>query len=253
MTFRQQTPPEHLMHELASWFATPVGREMLAVEQALVNRLLPTLFGYHLVQVGFDSHHPLYGDSPISHKVILCPRLELGMGINSIVGLGSELPLLSNEVDLLILHHMLDFSDSPHQVLREAARVVRPGGHLLIVGFNPNSLWGLWSRLKRRRSIPWSAHALSHGRLQDWLSLLELTELKSISGFHRPPITHQRWRERLAFLETWGEKSPACSGGLLVILARKDVAGMTPLKPVWRQRKLLTFPVAEPTARGKSV
>ncbi|WP_151705483.1 class I SAM-dependent methyltransferase [Nitrincola alkalilacustris] len=252
MKFEQLIPPDKLVSEISAWFSTPVGQEFLAIEQELVSRLLPTLFGYHLVQVGFDCRYSLYADSPISHKVMLCPRLELGMGLSSIIGLSTELPLLSNEVDLLILHHTLDFSENPHQVLRESARVVRPGGHLLIVGFNPTSLWGLWSRFKRRKGVPWNAHALSHGRLQDWLGLLELTELKSMSGYHRPPVSSQRWRERCTFLERWGEKSPACSGGLMVILARKDVAGMTPLKPALRHRKLISFPVAEPTARGKS-
>jgi len=37
--------------------------------------------------------------------------------------------------------HTLEFTNDPHQVLREVDRVLIPEGHVVILAFNPWSLW----------------------------------------------------------------------------------------------------------------
>lgn len=246
----QPMASEALCTALREWFTSPLGAEILAAEQGVLDTWLPEIFGYHLLQVGYDANLPLAEASPVSRRFTLAPVMQLGMTPRSMVAQPSELPVQAQEMDLVILHHALDFDDQPHQVLREAARVLRPGGHLLIIGFNPNSLWGVCRRWCNRQQVPWRAHGLSHGRLQDWIKLLELTEVKSSSVFHRPPLESPAWRERLGFLEGWGRRAPTLNGSVLMLLVRKDRACVTPLKPQWRTRRLITFPVAEPTARG---
>ena len=59
-----------------------------------------------------------------------------------------ELPFDAQSIDLILLPHALEFIDNPHEVLREVDRVLRPEGRVLILGFNPWSLFGLrrvWS------------------------------------------------------------------------------------------------------------
>jgi len=46
-----------------------------------------------------------------------------------------ELPFVEKSFDLVVLHMVLHFAERPHDVLREAARVLRPGGQFLIVDF----------------------------------------------------------------------------------------------------------------------
>lgn len=41
--------------------------------------------------------------------------------------------------DAAILHHVLHFADDPAAALTEAARVLRPGGHLVIIDFAPHT------------------------------------------------------------------------------------------------------------------
>src|SRR5690606_27896575 len=48
-----------------------------------------------------------------------------------------------HSLDVVLLHHGLDFCLSPRSLLREASQAVRAGGHLLVFGFNPWSCWGL--------------------------------------------------------------------------------------------------------------
>ncbi|NNF80886.1 MAG: methyltransferase domain-containing protein, partial [Rhizobiales bacterium] len=49
-----------------------------------------------------------------------------------------QLPLQAGSVDLVIIHQVLHFLDDPASALAEAARVLKPGGRLLIVDFAPH-------------------------------------------------------------------------------------------------------------------
>ncbi|WP_236014157.1 class I SAM-dependent methyltransferase [Marinobacterium alkalitolerans] len=252
MKFSAQMPQHELAPLLSEWFDSPLGMELVQHERELAEDVLPTLFGYHLLQVGYDCRQTLFDASPVSRKVMLIPSMQLGAGPFTVLAEHDELPVLSNEIDVVILHHALDFAASPHQVLREASRVLRPGGHLLSFSFNPASYWGL-RRLMRKPSSPvWSSHFIRLGRLHDWLSLLEMTELKTRSVCHHLPMGNPKWRRRLRCFETLSRRVPIHSGAAMMVLARKDVAGMTPIRPEWKRRRLLSMPVPEPkpTARG---
>ncbi|MFD1788172.1 ArsR/SmtB family transcription factor [Sphingomonas floccifaciens] len=48
------------------------------------------------------------------------------------------LPLGDGESDLAILHHVLHFAEAPRAAIAEAARVLSPGGRLLIADFAPH-------------------------------------------------------------------------------------------------------------------
>lgn len=251
MSFHKQQPLALLLPELKAWFDSELGQEFLAAEKQQVDRVISTLFGMHLVQLSVDCRIQMYQESPVTHCFSVVPTLELGLADNNVIANNAEVPLAHESVDVVLLHHALDFTDSPHQVLREASRVLRPGGHVIIVGFNPVSYWGLARLAKRNKGIaPWSGHFISHRRLSDWLKLLELTELKHISGYHRLPFEKVKWRNRLAFLDSFADRLPGHHGAFSILLARKDIAGMTPLRSGWGLRRLISLPVAESTARG---
>ncbi|WP_315983155.1 methyltransferase domain-containing protein [Aliamphritea spongicola] len=148
MLLKQQPPLEECLPALREWFDSDLGQQLLDAEQALLDRLLPTLFGYYLVQISVDNRLDLGRESPIKHRIRINPVIELGMNEQALVAKNEELPLEHNSCDVVVLHHALDFAQSPHQVLREAARILRPGGHLILLGFNPVSTWGLYRALK---------------------------------------------------------------------------------------------------------
>lgn len=239
---------------LRQWYATPLGRTLAESEQALLDDSLGNLFGYHLLQVGTPQGGDLTAASRISHRMILVdsaaalPSLGDSEGC---IGLPEALPVAGDSIDLLLLPHVLAFADEPHQVLREAERVLIPEGHVALLGFNLWSLWGLYRlALGWRRRAPWCGRFLSPWRVKDWLSLLGFDTVLLHHLYYRPPLRHPGLLERLAFLERWGRRGWPILGGSYLLVAKKRVATLTPIRPRWRPRRaLVATGLAGPTVR----
>lgn len=218
----------------------------------MLDAMLPNLFGYYLLQVGSLSDPQSVSASRIRSRVCVVeghiPRDE---GCSAIVGSPQELPVATDSVDVVLLQHVLEFQHSPHDALREAERVLVPEGHLVLAGFNPYSLFGLWRMTGRQRaSPPWSGRFVSLTRVKDWLALLGLEPTEARMAFFRPPFSRPALLRRLRRVESVGARFWPYAGGVYVVVARKRVATLTPIKPRWvPRRSLVGIRVAEPTAR----
>jgi ubiquinone/menaquinone biosynthesis C-methylase UbiE len=62
-----------------------------------------------------------------------------------------HLPFQRNSFDLVTIHQVLHFLNDPERAIAEAARVLRPGGRLLIVDFAPHDLEFLREQHAHRR------------------------------------------------------------------------------------------------------
>ncbi|MEH6648473.1 MAG: class I SAM-dependent methyltransferase [Motiliproteus sp.] len=253
-----QLPPQaQLQGMVADWFGSELGQQLLAQQQLQLDPLMPKLFGYHLLQVSVLDDIDLTIKSPAGHRFMLLSQQHTSTVETAFVGTMESLPIASECVDAVVLHHTLDFAQNPHQTLREAVRVLRPGGRLIIVGFNPHSFWGLYRLAHRRLSkrqlltAPWVAHFMASRRIYDWLSLLEMRPEKIVSGFFRPPWKSSRWMERLQRLESWGAKSGSNNGAYWIIYASKETCSVTPIGRRWRHRFALPVTGVSPSVRSK--
>lgn len=202
---------------LGRWFVSPQGTAVLEAERALLQGVLARLFGYHVLQLGCSVEHSLIEPSPAGHKIIFAPAYQPGRGLP--VADIEELPLPAESMDGVLIHHGLDFTADCHRLLREATRVLRPGGRMLIIGFNPLSLWGLWRLFKRRGQVPWRGRFIARQRLTDWCRLLDLQVERSAA----PWENLSRLRSR--------PHSPL--GAVYLLNCVKQTAPITPIMPRW--------------------
>jgi SAM-dependent methyltransferase len=232
-----------LQPDFQAWFGNDLGTYLLREEQQLLSRILPELFGYHALQIGQVVNADLLAGCRIRHRCVVDVDGPTIPGLSPLRAEPEHLPFAKDSVDLVFIHHGLDGAPSPHALLREAARVLIPEGHLLIVGFNPWSLWGL-CRLFRFpwAQLPWLRRPLSPQRLADWLTLLDFEVVGLESVCFVPPIGHATIRRRFAWMETVGHRYWSQGGAAYVLLARKHVSCLTPLQ----MRRRRSFPAPAP-------
>jgi SAM-dependent methyltransferase len=223
-------------HSLNEWFSTPQGGYVLAREQEFFDRIVGDIFGFNALQLGLPNH-----DFLRSSRMPL--RFNAGNQAGNAVRLVcTELPFDSDSLDLTVLPHVLEFTEHPHQVLREVARVLMPEGSLIVSGFNPRSLWGFRRVLGSKQGYPWNGHFIALPRLKDWLALLGFEVMGGRFAAYAPPFRQTKWLDRFAFMEAAGDRWWAVSGGIYFLHAVKRVHGMRLIKPQWNEglvRKLM--------------
>lgn len=219
------------MTNLHDWFRTPLGRYLLEREQACIDRMVSDVFGFNALQMGLPQV-----DFLRSSRI----PFRFTADVEGNVQLRSEpcnLPIASQSIDLLILPHVLEFSANPHQVLREVERVLIPEGHVIISGFNPWSLWGLWHAMNRSRDeYPWRGKFVPLLRLKDWLALLGFEVDAARMCCYAPPVNHRAWLNRFSFMEPAGDRWWAMGGGAYFLHAKKRVHSMRLIMPKWYER-----------------
>ena len=232
------------MHkDLETWWQTRTGGYLQKQERAALGQALPTLFGFYLVQSGcWGGDQSLLDASTIRSRVVVGSRGQPGSGV---AGDPAYLPFASDSVDVVLLPHTLERVEEPEQVLREAERVLHGEGHVVILGFHPFGPWGLMRYTGLRR--PWHGRFLNLWRLKIWLRVLGFEEVSVRHYLFRPPFASHGMLRRSAFLDRLGWR---LSAGAYMVVARKRVFTMTPLR-MKRSRTQPAFSgVAKPTTRS---
>ena len=238
---------------LSEWFAAEPGATLANAENEVIGAHLANLFGYNLLQVGGIAGVDLLASSRVLHRTVV----DIGDGIqapacDSVLRCSaSALAVESDCVDVVVLPHVLEFVTRPHEALREAARVLIPDGHLVITTLNPLSLMGIWRMaLARRCDAPWNGRFMTLRRTRDWLELLGFEVMEVSALFFRPPVGRRSVLGKTAILDRVGERVCPLLAGCHVILARKRVAAMTPIRTRFAYpRRLVGVSLAGPPAR----
>lgn len=254
----QSSHPSVSLHPEHAWLNSELGHYLQQEEQVLYDQAVVDLFGFNALQVGC-LQMDLLRNSRIANK-FKSTESVLSPEFTHLYCNDDFLPFADASLDMLILPHRLEFSERPHQTLREAERVIMPEGHLLISGFNPLSLWGLalffrnllLKRGEANKPFPWCGSFIGLGRLKDWLALLGFEVVSVQMCCHIPPFEQASWHHRFRFMHQLGVKWLSAIGGVYFIVAKKRVMGMTPLKPNWKKTPVKAPMVVRPTQRKPS-
>ena len=134
-----------------------------AVEKVMREALGARLFD-SLLDLGtgtgrlLELFQPLYAravgiDASADMLAVARANLDRAGIANAQVRLGDihNLPFQRDSFDVVTVHQVLHYLDDPERALAEAARVLRPGGRLLVVDFAPHDLEFLRERHAHRR------------------------------------------------------------------------------------------------------
>jgi SAM-dependent methyltransferase len=224
----QSEPQSSDIHQrLESWYAREAGEELCGALRRRLQPLLDRSFGYHVMQIGPLASRSLVDDSPINHRIFAANHDGEGVALRCHA---DELPLESDSVDMLVAFHVLEFEEHPHASLREMQRVLRPHGHLAIIGFNPVSLLGLghWLKGLRGGSL-WEQHRpVSPHRLVDWLHLVDC-QLEAMHYLYPIPLVGSgALRRGISRFDQWAMHHELPAGGVYLAHAIKEIAAVRP-------------------------
>jgi SAM-dependent methyltransferase len=193
-------------------FATAPLQALLADESAVLSPQLQRCAGQHalLISAARDDAPPAL--PLLGRWTRLALREDLYQG--DLRGRGDEpLPFVDEAFDLVLLRHALEVSSVPSQLLREAVRVLAPGGLLVLTGLHPISGWLPWLMWRGGTRLALDIR-LHLGR---WLRAAELE-------VERCDRAGAAWPSRLH-----GDSTPNMLGGSYLLHARKRRRTITAL------------------------
>lgn len=219
------------------WLMQPLGSYLLEAEKRFLHSFVSDCYGKHALLIGVPRQNILLKTAVIPHQVLVSPLINKNKGMFFVESEFVELAFATASIDLVILPHTLEYIDNPQHVLSEACRIVKPDGYIIILGFNPYSLWGLKKYWIGDHHSPWSGNFLPLMTIKKWLALADFELVKQSKTLYRPPLQHHLMLyKKLKFLEWLGHKFWSPLGGVYGLMAKAKVIPLTPIKLNWKQQ-----------------
>lgn len=235
---------------LYQWYKQAFGRSILGYECEELNLYIKKIPALLILQLGCSPHINQLVTSPIVHRFTFSQKIEPSHPKNLTQASYRDLPLASESIDIAILPHLLETEPNSQEILYETWRVLSPEGHIVILGFNPWSLWGI-SRLlgKQENKLPKPIHSFSIQQINSWLLALEadIVAIKTFC-FHWPNYPHIPFNPS-TWIEKIGNQLLPQTGGIYLIVAKKRISPISPVKHRWTLEPVLEHKeFAQPTA-----
>jgi SAM-dependent methyltransferase len=228
---------------LFSWYQTPRGKLLKELETEYLQRAITVSCQQTVLQIGGLGWENDFIDCTLYKFYTILDAKNLGSPLaRKIQAKAFRLPLKCASVDMVIVPHLLEFDTSRFQTMREIERVLKPEGVILMMNFNPWSIWIRYQFLwELRLTDSWRGHFISHARMMDWLKLLNF-EVTSSSSFYLDEIKTQHGKA----VRTAGSFTATA----YAIKAIKRRYNLIPLSPVTQtdQPRLMTTSLASTSA-----
>lgn len=151
-----------------SWYETPLGSHVDSVELSALRRVLTGQPMGFLLEIGAGTGHIARAMADSFSRLIAAepsaamraeglPR-TVGLPIEWVAAVGEALPFRDGVFDGALIVAVLEFVRDPAKVLREAFRVVQPGGWVVVGWLEARSSWTALYRTQADLGVePWSS------------------------------------------------------------------------------------------------
>ncbi|NGM22395.1 class I SAM-dependent methyltransferase [Roseomonas stagni] len=243
------------VHALEAFYASPGGEAAARLVRARLAGLWPALSGMTVLGIGHAAPYlglwqgqaracialtPAHAHHPVAPWPPVMPGPWPGAARPSAAVVAEEeaLPFADASIDRILLVHGLEAAENARRLLREAWRVLRDDGRLIIVV--PNRL-GLWAQLERTpfgHGQPYSSGQLSR-LLARHLFRVETRD----AALFLPPYGLRLLRAAAPAVERAGRTVCPRLAGVAIVEAEKDLFSGMPAGAVALRRRVLA-PVA---------
>ncbi|MDO9213801.1 MAG: methyltransferase domain-containing protein [Methylococcales bacterium] len=212
---------------LFSWYQTPRGKLLQQLEADYLRRSITVSCQQTVLQIGGLGWENEFIDCTLYQSYTILDAKILGTDVaRKIQAKAHHLPLQNDSVDMVIIPHLLEFDAHRFQTMREVERVLKPEGLLVLLNFNPWSLWVRYQYLwDKKMADSWSGHFISRSRTLDWLKLLNF-EVTTCSEFHLDTVHTMNYKAHTANKHAFF----ATAYAIKAIKRRYQLIPLTPVK-----------------------
>ncbi|MBF0455804.1 MAG: methyltransferase domain-containing protein [Magnetococcales bacterium] len=215
---------------LQSWYGTQQGETVAGLVGEVMTRWVSQIPSRQTCGIGFTQPY-LEQLSPWLGSCVGAAPAEMGVSLwpqgkaNRIAQVRPDaLPFPDQHFNRVIMAHLLEGTLSSRGVLREAWRILEPGGRLLVVVPNRGGLWARRDFTPFGRGRPFSPNQIREA-LQGSLFVMR----QSCFALFRPPVKGNRWLGSASSWEKAGNRWFAPLGGVILCEAEKLVYAQSAL------------------------
>ena len=230
------------VHGLEAFYGTAGGELAARLVRDGLARLWPRLPGMAVLGIGYAAPYLGLWRAEAGRCVALTTAhgtftpwpVEPGAR-SCLVAEEEALPFADSSFDRILLVHGLEAADNARRLLREAWRVLRDDGRLMIVVPNRTGIWAHMERTPFGHGHPYSAGQLSR-LLARHLFRVERRE----AALFLPPLGLRYQRAAAPVLERTGRALCPRFAGITIVEAEKDFFAAMPAGAVVARRRVVT-------------
>lgn len=207
---------------IAQWYQRAPGRELFQAEKDLLARILSGSTGHCFLHWTNHDRYQLESILNFEQHIYLSAEQDFPLFVRGVQVDPYALPFLSESMDIILFPHLLEFIPDPFALIREAYRILRPGGVMVIMNFNPMSFFGIGELTHKRDQFPWNGKLISAIYLRYFLPRLGLHVIQYKTDFFRPLLSNSKKLDQYLPLETIGQLCWPFLGAVYIMVVQKE-------------------------------
>lgn len=212
-----------------TWFDSILGKSLLENEKSIIYPFLEDKFGYYALQINFPEKDFLHVSRIPNHLFNDGKLKNIDFSVNA-------LPFNSDSLDIVICPHQIEQINDHKVFFEELYRIIIPNGYCILWAFNPFSFAGLRNLVGFENNFPWNGNFISLSYCQNILKEKGFV-IEEAKIFNYQPIFFDKKNIYISLFESIGDRWFPLLGNIYCIVARKDVPGLTPIKPNWKNQR----------------